>query len=185
VRAIFVAFGDKKDSKTGKPLFNSLAWTKARNLLEEIKRGFYSDPPGFNFYTYEMVNRGNVKTDSYGIPLLRCCRGTNMVECIHRQYNATMRHRSGIEMGDVQLAERRPTGIFPEWAIMTCGKLTFCKNWWNKTMAKASCPVGLASETILIHMKALLLCHCMIRICRTSWKFMYRSCNKRRDFQSI
>ena len=107
VRAVFVAFGDKTDSKTGRPLFNSLAWTKARNLLEEIKRGFYSDPPGFNFYSYEMDEKGDVKTDSYGIPLLRCCRGTNMVECIHRQYNTTMRHRSGIEMGDAQLAERR------------------------------------------------------------------------------
>ena len=54
-----------------------------------------------------MDGKGNVKKDRYGIPLLRCNRGTNMVECIHRQYSTTFRHRSGIEMGESQLAERR------------------------------------------------------------------------------
>jgi hypothetical protein len=73
--------------------------------LEEVKRGFYSDPPGFNFYTYEMDDSGNIKKDIYGIPLIRCCRGTNMVEAIHRLYNDLFKHRSGIEMGDAKLAE--------------------------------------------------------------------------------
>ena len=45
--------------------------------------------------------------DSYGILLIRCCRGTNMVEAIHRLCNALFKHRSGIEMGDAKLAERR------------------------------------------------------------------------------
>ncbi|KAG7339800.1 hypothetical protein IV203_025481 [Nitzschia inconspicua] len=44
---------------------------------------------------------------SHGIPLLRCCQGTNLVECVHRQYNTTFRHKAGIEMGDAQISERR------------------------------------------------------------------------------
>ncbi|KAG7356808.1 hypothetical protein IV203_001494 [Nitzschia inconspicua] len=44
---------------------------------------------------------------SHGIPLLRCCQGTNLVECVLRQYNTTFRHKAGIEMGDAQISERR------------------------------------------------------------------------------
>ncbi|KAG7356949.1 hypothetical protein IV203_001637 [Nitzschia inconspicua] len=44
---------------------------------------------------------------SHGIPLLRCCQGTNLVECVDRQYNTTFRHKAGIEMGDAQISERR------------------------------------------------------------------------------
>ncbi|KAG7372977.1 hypothetical protein IV203_033701 [Nitzschia inconspicua] len=61
VRAVFVTFGMKKDSKTGLPLFNDEAWKKASNLLGEIKRGFYSDPPGFDFYAFEMTDMGKIK----------------------------------------------------------------------------------------------------------------------------
>ncbi|KAG7353452.1 hypothetical protein IV203_002807 [Nitzschia inconspicua] len=107
VRAVFVTFGMKKDSKTGLPLFNDEAWKKASNLLGEIKRGFYSDPPGFDFYAFEMTDMGKIKKDTNGIPLLRCCRGTNLVECVHKQYNTTFRHKTGIEMGDAQISERR------------------------------------------------------------------------------
>lgn len=31
------------------------------SLWHEIKCGFYSDPPGFNFYTYALNERGNIK----------------------------------------------------------------------------------------------------------------------------
>lgn len=75
--------------------------------MDEIKSGLYSDPPGFNFYTYELDKTGEVKKDKYGIGCLRCSRGTNYVESIHRQYNTTFRHKAGIEMGDALLAERR------------------------------------------------------------------------------
>jgi hypothetical protein len=36
VRHVFVTFGSKIDSKTGKRLFNMAAWIKANNLLKEI-----------------------------------------------------------------------------------------------------------------------------------------------------
>jgi hypothetical protein len=37
VRAVFVAFGTKMDSSTGRPLFNKGAWAKAKNILKEIQ----------------------------------------------------------------------------------------------------------------------------------------------------
>jgi hypothetical protein len=37
-----------------------------------------------------MGESGNVKKDSYGIPHILCYRGTNMVEAIHRLYNALL-----------------------------------------------------------------------------------------------
>jgi hypothetical protein len=42
VRAVFALYGKMKDSKTGKPLFNSQAWKKAKGILQEILLGFYS-----------------------------------------------------------------------------------------------------------------------------------------------
>ena len=39
VRAVFVTFGCKVDSKTNQPLFNQKSWTKANNLLNEILSG--------------------------------------------------------------------------------------------------------------------------------------------------
>ena len=93
VRFVMVTFGKKKDSTTKQPIFNRKAWGRAKNLLDEILEGYYSDPPGFDFYTY---NEGAVKKDKYGIPLLESCRGTSRVESIHRQYNTLFRHYSGI-----------------------------------------------------------------------------------------
>jgi hypothetical protein len=107
VRAVFVTFGNRVDSKTKVPLFNAKAWNKAKNLLEEILEGYYSDPPGVDWYFCELDEKKNIKVDQYGIQLLRSGRGTNLVESVHRQYNTTFRHRSGIEMGDALLAERR------------------------------------------------------------------------------
>ncbi|KAG7358280.1 hypothetical protein IV203_014867 [Nitzschia inconspicua] len=102
-----VAFGKRVDSKTKQPLFNKEAWKKAKNLLDEILEGFYSDPPGFDFYTFELDKNGQVKKDSYGIALLLSCRGTSHVESVHRQYNTMFRHMSGLEMGDALFRERR------------------------------------------------------------------------------
>ncbi|KAL3911438.1 MAG: hypothetical protein SGARI_001647 [Bacillariaceae sp.] len=107
IRAVFVTFGDKVDSKSKKALFNTDAWNTANNILQEVKKGYYSDPPGWNFYSLELDGKGDIKTDSYGNPLLTCNRGTNMVESIHKNYNTTFHFRTGIEMGDARLAERR------------------------------------------------------------------------------
>jgi hypothetical protein len=107
VRAVYVRFGNKLDGKTGYPLFNKAAWAKANNILKEILLGFYSDPPGFDFYHFDIDNEGNPKTDKRGLSLLRCSRGTNDVENAHKHYATMFRHITGIELGDSILAERR------------------------------------------------------------------------------
>ena len=107
VRAVYCAFGEKIDSKTNRPLFNKEAWTKARQVLREIIAGYYSDPPGIQFYSYEINDDGSVRRDKWGIELLHCSRGTNLVENIHRSYNRTFRYKCGFELGDCLLAERR------------------------------------------------------------------------------
>ena len=108
VRSVFVVFGDRKDSKTNVPLFrNKKMWDQAQNILNDIEMGYYSDPPGVDFYHYIVKDDGTVKTDKYGIKLLRCTRGTNSVENTHRQYSTTFRFRAGCELADCLLGERR------------------------------------------------------------------------------
>ncbi len=108
VRAVFVTFGNRKDAKTDSPLFrNKKMWNRAKNILVEIKNGYYSDPPGTEFYSHIIKDDGSIKTDKYGIKLLRSSHGTNSVENTHRQYSTTFRFRTGIEMADCLLEERR------------------------------------------------------------------------------
>ena len=50
VRAVYALCGNMKDSKTQKPLFNDNARKKAKNVLQEILAGLYSDPSGVQWY---------------------------------------------------------------------------------------------------------------------------------------
>ena len=77
----------------------------ANNLWKEILSGYYSDPPGFCFYTFQMGFDGAPQLDKYGINLLHYSRGTNDVENVHKHYNTTFRYSAGIELGDCLLAE--------------------------------------------------------------------------------
>jgi hypothetical protein len=128
------------DSKISKPIFNKDAWGKAKNLLKEILLGFYSDPPGINFYRFEIDKNGEVKKDRYGMELLKCGRGTNLTEAAHRLYNITFKHLVGIELGDTLFRERRHrqnvdilhhtiTKTTLELVITILGTLTCCKHW--------------------------------------------------------
>ncbi len=87
VKAVFDYFGDKKDSTTGKPLFNERAKKLAKNVLLAIERGDISDPPGVSFY-FRMIDQttNQPKVDKDGLPLWRCVRGTGSAECAHSQY---------------------------------------------------------------------------------------------------
>ena len=108
VRAVYALFGNKVDSQTSKPLFNQRAWSKANNVLKEILLGYYSDPPGFTFYTNRLDQKGEPMIDRYGIALLDCNRGTNSVEAIHKQLVALYgTWNTGVEMSDALLSERR------------------------------------------------------------------------------
>ena len=106
---MFVTYGNIKDKK-GNPLFNAEAWKKANNILKEILRGYYSDPPGVSMYTKKLCSNGSglVKTNKYGMEEIECCRGTNRVEAYHKNLNDTFGSwHVGVGMTEVLLAERR------------------------------------------------------------------------------
>ncbi len=73
VSQVFQHYGPLKDAKTHLPLFNTTAWGIAKNILDLIKKGFLSDPPGIPLY-YQLG------MDQFGMTLYRCMRGTNMTE---------------------------------------------------------------------------------------------------------
>ena len=54
-------------------MFDNEAWKQSKNVLRTIHEGHVSDPPEFSFY-FKMGN------DRDGLPLYRCCRGTNSLE---------------------------------------------------------------------------------------------------------
>ena len=109
VRAVFVLFGNMRDSKTKKPLFNDSAWTKANQVLKEILQGYYSDPPDANLYCKKMSSDGQyVLKNKYGMDLIECHRGTNRVEAYHKHLVPAVRSRNfGVKMADYLLASRR------------------------------------------------------------------------------
>ena len=59
VRAVYAAFGDRKDNTKAdsKPLFK-MAWRKAKNNLDIIQKGYVSDPPDLNRYFHKLNNKG-------------------------------------------------------------------------------------------------------------------------------
>ncbi|OBZ77815.1 hypothetical protein A0H81_02815 [Grifola frondosa] len=50
VSAVVKMYGPLKDAVTGQLLFNDVSWEKAVNVLENVRMGFYSDPPGVELY---------------------------------------------------------------------------------------------------------------------------------------
>ena len=72
---VFKTYGSLKDAATGQPLFSASAWKSAKNLLKTVQMGYLSDPPGISLYYTVGVDR-----KVGGLPVWRCCRGTNFVE---------------------------------------------------------------------------------------------------------
>jgi hypothetical protein len=108
IRSVFAVWGTKVDGVTGKPLFNKRAWKKANNLLKEILKGCYSDPPGISFYIQKLDKNGEPRTNRYGLPLYWCLRGTNLTEVVHKQMLMGIgTWATGIEMSDCLRAEHR------------------------------------------------------------------------------
>lgn len=70
---VITHYGPLKDATTGQPLFNTASWDKAKNVLENVWLGYYSDPPGISLY---MV-KGQ---DQSRLSIYRCSRGTNNVK---------------------------------------------------------------------------------------------------------
>jgi len=108
VRAVYVMYGSMKDSKTQAPLFNDRAWKKADNVLKEILEGYYSDPPRFAMYTKRLRSDGTVMTNSFGMEMIECKRGTNRTEGYHKNIITSFgTWHVGMEMSDCLLRERR------------------------------------------------------------------------------
>jgi hypothetical protein len=73
VMHVLQKFGPLKDAVMGEPLFNSASWEKARNVIENVRMGYFSNPPGVSFYTFQ-------HKDKDGLSVYRCMCGTNNVE---------------------------------------------------------------------------------------------------------
>jgi len=73
ITKVLYDFGPLMCSKSKQTLFNDKAWEVAKNVCENIRRGYYSDPPGIQLY----YSSGK---DKYGLLTYRCCRGTNAIE---------------------------------------------------------------------------------------------------------
>ena len=101
-------YGPMLDSKTGKPLFNATSWAKAKGVLREILKGYYSDPPGVSMYNKRTKKDGSLLKNKYGIDMIESTRGTNRTEAYHKNLIVTFRSwHTGIEMSDALLSERR------------------------------------------------------------------------------
>ncbi|KAF8057819.1 hypothetical protein FPV67DRAFT_1394478, partial [Lyophyllum atratum] len=96
VATVFQTYGPLKDAKSGLPLFNTAAWGVAKNILELVRKGYVSDPPGIPLYYQVGVDS---KT---GLPLYRCMRGTNMTEGgVHTHLRSRL-PTSGVSVRHVQ-----------------------------------------------------------------------------------
>ena len=132
VRAVFVLFGNKIDSKTGKPLFNAEAWKKANNVLKEILAGHFSDPPGIPIYELIFDSDGAPMLNALGFHMMRSLRGTNGGEAMHRQSNqAFSGWVTGIRMGHFLLGEfqHRYTHAMSERNRPGFPKFGHCDTW--------------------------------------------------------
>lgn len=75
VQQLLLQYGPLKDASTHLSLFNQQNWKTAKQILELIRQGFISDPPGISLYTVIGID---AKADS--LPIYRCSRGTNFTE---------------------------------------------------------------------------------------------------------
>jgi len=75
VNEVFRTYGPLKDAATGVPLFNHNNWQTAKQILNIIKRGLVSDPPGIPLYTIIGLDK-----KAGGLPRYHCARGTNSTE---------------------------------------------------------------------------------------------------------
>ena len=144
VRAVYVLYGNMIDSKTKQPLFNATSWKKADNVLNKIRRGFYSDPPGIQWYTRRQNEDGSTTTNKYGMETYDCARGTNALESYHKDLTTTFaswgegietsacllrmrRHRSNQRCSERKRFGYSRTGHFDGWLLENV-KLLVLKN---------------------------------------------------------
>lgn len=75
IHDVFLKFGPLRDAKTNLPLFSASTWKTTKNILELIRNGYLSDPPGISlYYCIGLDYRAG------GLRVWHCIRGTNMTE---------------------------------------------------------------------------------------------------------
>lgn len=75
VANVFHTYGPIIDPDSKRPLFSADNWKTAKNVLDLIKNGYLSDPPGVALYTMIGIDK-----KAGGLPIYRCARGTNSTE---------------------------------------------------------------------------------------------------------
>ena len=84
VAKVFHTYGPIVDPDSQKPLINSDNWKTAKNVLELIKNGYLSDPPGVALYTTIGIDK-----KAGGLPIYICAQGTNSTEGgVHAQIHS-------------------------------------------------------------------------------------------------
>ncbi|KAG2193946.1 hypothetical protein INT47_003516 [Mucor saturninus] len=84
---LFNVYGYIKCTVTVFPLFYRHGWKQAKAVLEAIRKGHVSDPPGILFYYL-------VKRDSRGLPVYCCTRGPFLADCTFADYR--LRHNISV-----------------------------------------------------------------------------------------
>src|SRR6266511_3263954 len=73
IARVVYEFGALRCAKTNQTLFNDKEWEITPNVLENIRRGYYSNPPGVQLYYF-------IGKDKYGLSMYKCCCSTNVIE---------------------------------------------------------------------------------------------------------
>jgi hypothetical protein len=97
VSEVFKTFGPLLDAASRKPLFNAQAWKTSKNILQLIRKGHVSDPPGVSLYS-------PLRTDSNGLTVYRCARGTNFVEGGWHRHIRDKLPKSGVSIRHLTLS---------------------------------------------------------------------------------
>lgn len=93
MRVVYDFFKDKVDTKTKqKKLFSERNKHKFECMLDLVKKGYASDPPGVHLYLPKTDSLGRQMRDKDGLPLYRSLRGTSNLESLHQYLTTSFGH---------------------------------------------------------------------------------------------
>ena len=92
MKAVFDFFKDRHCSTTNVVLFHEKNRNKFCNMLELVKKGYASDPPGMAMYVPKTDAYGRKMVDSDGLKLYRSVRGTSNLESLHQYLTTSFGH---------------------------------------------------------------------------------------------
>ncbi|KAJ7017554.1 hypothetical protein C8F04DRAFT_979056 [Mycena alexandri] len=122
----FTAWADVKCSVTNLPLFSAETRQKVQGVLNDVKKGWVSDPVGITVFTVEGIDKNS-------LTLYHCIRGTNSVEgAVHNPLRrnfaalnaspeladslaADWRHRHNVDCGALHKDNIKYSGHYDPW----------------------------------------------------------------------